>query len=161
MNIDTALAVIEDSARYFRSPHGEPLVVLEEAHHAQLTLCEMLEHIADSIPEQIDRHACRTLADNLATLISDIHTFEEDVLFPLVVDRFGATRSIDQTIMRLKYEHCEDACFAEELTEALRELGTKKTLRNPEATGYMLRGFFEAMRRHIAFEREHLGQLLR
>ena len=25
-----------------------------------------------------------------------------------------------------------------------------------EAVGYMLRGFFEVMRRHIAFERDHL-----
>ena len=29
-----------------------------------------------------------------------------------------------------------------------------------EATGYMLRGFFGAVRRHIAFEREHLVPIL-
>jgi hypothetical protein len=29
-----------------------------------------------------------------------------------------------------------------------------------EATGYMLRGFFEGVRRHIAFEQDHLLQHL-
>ena len=43
----------------------------------------------------------------------------------------------------------------------MRELGKGKSPGNPEATGYMLRGFFEALRRHIAFERDHLLAVLR
>ncbi|MNL85495.1 hypothetical protein D3C87_2138230 [compost metagenome] len=41
------------------------------------------------------------------------------------------------------------------MTDALLKLGSGATV-NMEATGYMLRGFFEGMRRHIAFEREFL-----
>ncbi len=60
------------------------------------------------------------------------------------------------TLNRLRFEHCEDECFAEELTEALNALGSGNPDVNIEAIGYMLRGFFEAMRRHIAFESEML-----
>jgi hypothetical protein len=72
----------------------------------------------------------------------------------------GAARladdKIETTLNRLRFEHCEDECFAEELTEALNALGTGNPDVNIEAIGYMLRGFFEAMRRHIAFESEML-----
>ncbi|MDF2371158.1 MAG: hemerythrin domain-containing protein [Rhizobiaceae bacterium] len=160
MQLSTALDTIVDSSRFFSSPAGDPVAVLQRAHQAQSTLCDMLELIADSIPARIDPQICSNLADDLTPLIRNIHHFEEDVLFPLAIQKFGATAEINTTITRLKYEHCEDECFAEELSDALRELGADKRLRNPEALGYMLRGFFEAMRRHIAFEREHLTGLL-
>lgn len=57
---------------------------------------------------------------------------------------------------RLLAEHVEDECFAGELTEALLLLGRNGSADNPEALGFMLRGFFEARRRHVAFEREHV-----
>ena len=68
---------------------------------------------------------------------------------------------INGTIDRLKHEHFDDQCFAEELTEALRGLSQTRKPDNPDALGYMLRGFFEAVRRYVAFEREHLRQLVR
>ena len=156
MQLSIALDTIVDSSRFFSSPAGDPATILQRAHQAQSTL----ELIADSIPARIDPQICSNLADDLTPLIRNIHQFEEDVLFPLAIRRFGSTAEINITITRLKYEHCEDECFAEELSDALRELGADKRLRNPEALGYMLRGFFEAMRRHIAFEREHLTGLL-
>jgi hypothetical protein len=59
-------------------------------------------------------------------------------------------------VERLRAEHIEDECFAGELTEALLVLGRDGSVDNPEALGFMLRGFFEAQRRHVAFEREHV-----
>ncbi|MEX3009893.1 hemerythrin domain-containing protein [Hoeflea sp. TYP-13] len=161
MHQPAALDLINESARFFSSPDGDPLIALEKAHLTQLTLCDMLEQIADSIPGQINRETCSKLGSNLLPLIRNIHQFEEDILYPLAVERLGTSPAIESTITRLKYEHCEDECFAEELADALHELGTGKAPRNPEAMGYMLRGFFEAMRRHIAFEHEHLVRLLR
>ena len=35
-------------------------------------------------------------------------------------------------------------------------IGHGAGVENPEAVGFMLRGLFETLRRHIAFEREHV-----
>ena len=161
MQQPAALELIDESARFFSAPDGDPLEALEKAHLTQLTLCDMLEQIADSIPGQIDRQTCARLAERLLPLLRDIHSFEEEILYPQALESPGTAPDIETTITRLRFEHCEDECFAEELADALHELGTGKAPGNPEATGYMLRGFFEAMRRHIAFEHEHLVRLLR
>jgi hemerythrin-like domain-containing protein len=92
----------------------------------------------------------------LGPMIKGVHRLEEDVVFPLIAAQHGADDKIETTLNRLRFEHCEDECFAEELTEALNALGTGNPDVNIEAIGYMLRGFFEAMRRHIAFESEML-----
>jgi hypothetical protein len=42
------------------------------------------------------------------------------------------------------------------LTEILLEIGHGGAVENPEALGFMLRAFFETIRRHVAFEREHV-----
>lgn len=140
-----------------RLAHGEdPFAALRKAHLEQLLLCDRLEEIADSLPDGINRQKCIYAARALGPMIRGVHRFEEEVVFPLIADRLKAKPEIKATLNRLRYEHCEDECFAEELTEALQALGAGRAEINIEATGYMLRGFFEAMRRHIAFESEHL-----
>jgi len=130
---------------------------LNRAHGEQLALCRELEEIADSLPASINRQKCIYAAKALGPLIKGIHHYEETVLFPMLQAKPDATETLGPTIERLKFEHCEDECFAEELTDALLKLGSGESV-NMEAVGYMLRGFFEGMRRHIAFEREHLLQ---
>ena len=46
-----------------------------------------------------------------------------------------------------------------EIVDALEELATVG-VGNIDKLSYMLRGFFEGLRRHIAFEKEHLVPLL-
>ncbi|TIT74091.1 MAG: hemerythrin domain-containing protein, partial [Mesorhizobium sp.] len=65
------------------------------------------------------------------------------------------------SIQRLRAEHVEDECFADEITEILLAIGHGERVDNAEAIGFMLRGFFESLRRHIAFEREHVLPLIR
>lgn len=137
--------------------HGEdPIAALRKAHKDQLLLCDRLEEIADSLPDGINRQKCMYAARALGPMIRGVHRFEEDVVFPMIAERRGQDEKIDTTLNRLRFEHCEDECFAEELTEALHALGSGDQDVNIEAIGYMLRGFFEAMRRHIAFESEML-----
>ncbi len=131
----------------------QSLAWLRKAHEEQLALCGELEDIADSLPSSINRQKCIYAAKALGPLIRGVHHYEETVLFPYVQASLGAHSA--ETIDRLKFEHCEDECFAEELTDALLKLGSGVSV-NMEATGYMLRGFFEGLRRHIAFEREFL-----
>ncbi len=140
-----------------RVAQGEnPIAVLRKAHKEQLLLCDQLEEIADSLPDSVNRQKCIYAARALGPMVRVLHRFEEDVVFPLFAERLKEHEDIEATLNRLKFEHCEDECFAEELTEALHALGANRPDINIEATGYMLRGFFEAMRRHIAFESEHL-----
>ena len=53
----------------------------------QLALCDMLEEIADSLPDRIDRAKCLRAADDLEPLIHSVHKFEEEVAGPLVTER--------------------------------------------------------------------------
>lgn len=128
---------------------------LHRAQEEQLALCHELEEIADSLPGSVNRQKCIYAAKALGPLIKGIHHYEETVLFPQLQAAGEANDHLASTLERLKFEHCEDECFAEELTDALLRLGSGSAV-NMEAVGYMLRGFFEGLRRHIAFEREHL-----
>jgi iron-sulfur cluster repair protein YtfE (RIC family) len=129
---------------------------LKKAHMEQLTLCTALEEIADSLPANVSRQKCIYAAKALVPLINGVHQYEETVLFPLLVTQAAAEPDLGETIARLKFEHVEDECFAEELTDTLMRLGSGDAGVNAEATGYMLRGFFESIRRHIAFEQQFM-----
>ena len=129
---------------------------LKKAHNAQLTLCEALEDIADSLPANVNRQKCIYAAKSLMPLVNGIHRYEEEAVFPLLERMASGDQEFIDAIARLKFEHVEDECFAGELTEALLRLGRSGVADNPEALGFMLRGFFEAKRRHVAFEREHV-----
>ena len=129
---------------------------LRKAHDAQLTLCTALEEIADSLPANINRQKCIYAAKSLIPLINGIHRYEEDTLFPLLEQARADDSTRVEAIARLKFEHVEDECFAEELTDTLNRLGRGDATVNAEAAGYMLRGFFESLRRHIAFEQQFM-----
>jgi hypothetical protein len=135
---------------------GPSLDWWKSAHEEQLKLCAELEQIADSLPASINRQKCIYAAKTIGPLIKTTHSYEEDVLFPAVESQKATSPDVLKTLSRLRFEHFEDECFAEELTERLLLLGAGDKDVNMEATGYMLRGFFEALKRHVAFEREHL-----
>jgi hemerythrin-like domain-containing protein len=136
----------------------DPLAAWNRAHEEQLQLCRELEAIADSLPASINKQKCIDAAKLLGPMIKGAHHFEEKELFPSIERQASENREIRKSLERLRLEHFEDECFAEELTERLLLLGSDHAYINLEATGYMLRGFFEGIRRHIAFEREHLMQ---
>ena len=120
----------------------------------QRSVCDALELIADSLPDAVDRKVCLHAARVLPTLMARTHRYEEDVLFA-ALDRPGLTPfNPHATLERLKVEHAGDECFAEELSEVLFSYAEGRPTHSAEATGYMLRGFFEALRRHIAIEEE-------
>ena len=133
---------------------------LKYAQNEQLRLCDSLEEIADSLPNEVNKQKCIFAARSLGPLIKGSHEYEENVLFPWLEKKLTDYKNLKDTLTRLKFEHFEDECFAEELIDTLMGIGATGKDPNPEATGYMLRGFFEGMRRHIAFEREHLLNLV-
>lgn len=126
----------------------------------QLDLCADLEAIADSLPDNVDPQNCLRMAQRICPAIRAVHEFEEKSIFPLL--RAAAPlEEIDQTIERLRFEHWEDESFASELQESLHGLIHGGEPVAVDSLAYMLRGFFEGMRRHVAFEREHLLPLLK
>lgn len=128
------------------------IAVMRRAHGEKLKVCGALEEIADALPDNVDRLMCVSVASTLLPMLRNIHRYEEEVIFPAYV---AATADM-QCVERLKAEHVEDECFADELTEALMTIGHGAAVANPEALGFMLRGFFETIRRHVAFDRDHI-----
>jgi hemerythrin-like domain-containing protein len=129
---------------------------LNKAHDTQLTLCEALEEITDSLPANINRQKCIYAAKSLIPLVNGVHRYEEEAVFPLLESMASGDGETADAIARLKFEHVEDECFAEELTDTLTRLGSGDASVNAETAGYMLRGFFESIRRHIAFEKRFM-----
>ena len=134
---------------------GSPILrCMGHAHDEKLRFCDMLEEIADALPDDIDRFKCLSVANALAPLVRSVHRFEEEVVFPAYSK--SCEEDCSASLQRLATEHLADECFADEITEVLLSMGHGSPVENAEAVGFMLRGFFESVRRHIAFEREHI-----
>lgn len=135
--------------------------VLESQFSVQSKLCDFLEEIADSLPANVDVRLCQQVARSLYPTIKKAHSFEEDVLFPMLEAAVVDAPALTDSIGRLKDEHWEDESYAEEISSVLIDLGMGRTNHDPEKTGYMLRGFFGGLKRHIAFEKEYLVPILK
>ena len=101
---------------------------------------------------RIDAASCRVIMAELPEKLRRVHALEEMILFPAVEDqRAGEDRGA--LIARLRAEHDQDDRAAIELVRVLRAVLDNRASLNWDAIGYMLRGFFETVRRHVATER--------
>lgn len=145
-------------------PISEVSRELSHCHQAQAALCDLLESIADDLPENpknVDRQRCLSAARQIFPTVKKAHDFEEQKLFPLLESLQGPSESLTKSLERLRFEHWEDESYAEEVTDSLIEFGRGEGTTDGEKLGYMLRGFFEGLRRHMAFETEHLLPMLK
>ena len=133
---------------------------LQVFHQELLQLCDTLEIIADGLPDECSDQTLLTISRSIYPLVCRVHEFEEVEVFPYLVRLEGVPKRLTESLERLQFEHWEDESFAEELSENLRLYVTDPDGRNTPALAYMLRGFFEGLRRHIAFEADHLVPLL-
>jgi len=140
-------------------PPSSPLQEMLLLHEGKLALCGALESIADSLPNRFERLTCLAVANTLLPLIRRAHQLEETNIFP-AYDALSDTAARSGSTQRLRSEHVEDECFAAELTEILFKIGHEGAVGDAEVFGFMLRGFFEGMRRHVAFESEHIAPLI-
>lgn len=123
-------------------------------------LCCQLEHIADGLPDNVDKQECLYVARSIIPVVKHSHEFEENVLFPLLREKAGDSKELEKTLDRLQGEHWEDESYASEIHNGLISFVSDLADCNVESLSYMLRGFFEGMRRHLAFEREHVLPML-
>ena len=136
------------------------LAALQRHHALKMRLCNALEEVADSLPNQIDIQNCLALSRCVLPTIRRAQQMEESELFPQLVQAYPEDNRLHASLERLRHEHLEDDSFADEIACLLQDFGSSGQPRNPESAGYMLRGFFSSVRRHVAFERECLIPLV-
>lgn len=122
----------------------------------QKQLCAALESLADALPDQIDPQQCLHLARSIYPLLHRAHEFEESILFPFLAAAQSAPDSLPATLERLRFEHMEDESYAQEIFDALTSYVGGHSAEMAVTLSYMLRGLFDNLNRHIAFESEHL-----
>lgn len=121
-------------------------------HAVQLELCDVLEAIADGLPDMVDKRLVRQVIAILEHGLAPHFRAEEDFLFPLLRLRGASDPSLIAALDQLEAEHLRDDDICAELIEELRNLADRGGPRNADMLGYMLRGFFEGQRRHISWE---------
>ncbi len=130
----------------------DPLDFILAEHDAHQTMCDLLEEIADSLPDEVNQAKARQASEILKHVLPLHHRIEEEALFPTLMKYADSEDNADEIVARLNDEHVVDEGFAEELIEFLEQLGRGKVLEDANMFGYMLRGFFENYRRHIHWE---------
>lgn len=125
-------------------------------HNIQLQLCEELEEIADTLPSVSNTQKILIICRDILPIVKKAHQFEEKTLFPVLAPTKAEDNVLSRNLERLRYEHWEDESFAEEICDELKLFVINPSKVVVDKLSYMLRGFFEGMRRHIAFEVEYL-----
>jgi hemerythrin-like domain-containing protein len=127
---------------------------LRQCYSRLLEFCDLLEGIADGLPNDFPRAHCQMLASSVADLLRATHVVEDRVLMPLLLasDHNGLRMAAE----RLRQEHEFDDQAAMEVEEALNDLLLGRSIMSPDATGYLLRSFFESVRRHVNAEQNLL-----
>ncbi|MGE0846338.1 MAG: hemerythrin domain-containing protein [Flavobacteriaceae bacterium] len=132
---------------------------MRRLHWLKLAICTELEALADGLPERLSPAHCAALQRRVCRELKEAHRFEEDVVFPLILDRARQPETAAANVRRLRMQHIEDEGHADEIAEHLRALATDPHSLDAETLGYALRGFFACVRRHIAFEEECIRSL--
>jgi len=133
---------------------NNPLGLIEDDHCWQLVLCDALENIADQLPTTIDPRLYALTSEVLKKVICHHNTMEEEALFPVILKHLDAESNLRNAFAQLKIEHETDGEHALEIAHELDRIAAGGLMANPEMIGYMLRGFFESLRRHIHWENQ-------
>jgi len=145
------------------NPHliADPIEQLEIDHALQLELCDVLEALADDLPDRVSPSLAEIAASILRKGFPGHMYVEEEYLFPLLRKRVSTDPSLEHVLRQLEHEHEDDEEFASELAEELESIALGRKVSNPDMLGYMLRGFFVSQRRHIEWENATIIPLAR
>jgi hemerythrin-like domain-containing protein len=130
-------------------------------HQHYLELCDRMEEIADTLPDKVSVSTCTRVIQDLSRRVAWHHHFEEVHLFPVLRARARADDRLIASLNRLESEHRSDEGYADEIVDLLSALANGTSHEAPNTAGYMLRGLFQSLRRHIAFENEYVLPLAR
>lgn len=125
---------------------------IEKEHQAERNLCDMLERIADSLLEPLDTVLASTGIVALRSCLKRHVALEEIYLYPVLTKRLCPGDLAENLLEHIRFEHTADESLAHDTADQLEQALGSGRVENPEMLGYMLRGFFECRRRHIAWE---------
>jgi hemerythrin-like domain-containing protein len=131
--------------------------MLNQCYSDLLDMCDMLEAVADGLPNNVPPAHCAQLATEIVDLLTRTHREEEAILLPLLAA--SPRPELRQLARRLRAEHDYDGDAVIEVSEALLAVAARHPLHSADATGYLLRSFFEGLRRHVRAERDLLAIL--
>lgn len=135
-------------------PDAAEIIAIIERHQVrQRDLCRSLEAIADSLPLDVDPSLCMRLARTLLPVLQSAHDYKERYFCSLAREALHDMGNLDPILERLRAEFRENELLAEEVAEELSQWGVCAAPKNPETVGYMLRGFFISLTRHLDFEK--------
>ena len=142
---------------------AELLADLEACLAEQDSICRSLEELADSLPERLDTLGAVLLVGRLRALLRRAHQLEESRVFPILASAPVTLRGDLRPILnRLRAEHTENEDYVADLEDTLAGYWTRPVARtDAERLGYLLRGLFISLRRHVAQDRDWVRPLLR
>lgn len=132
---------------------------LEDKHRDLLILCLKLEELAADFDTGEIPRGLQKVAKHIEPLVAAAHTLEEQKLYPDLKLHAGScfgSLLLDQ----VKSEHRVDRRAARELSLTLAAVARKRCKLNLDTVAHMVRGFQDAVRRHITAEQMLLQQLL-
>ena len=139
----------------------DPFAYISYEHTVEQRLCDLLEAIADALPDGASPVCTRSAVDYLETGFPRHIALENEIVFPALKAAQSASLSLGRATKQALQEHAADEDTAAELAEALTTFIDDRESGDANVLGYMLRGFFDQRRRHIVWEETLLYPLAR
>lgn len=131
----------------------DPFAAIVHAQAVGTRLLDLLEAVADALPNGVHPQAARVASRALVAHIPAQTALEERVAFPLLTEAGEDEPALRTACALALAEHETDRDLAVELAEALEALGSQPVPSwRGEAIGYLTRAFIETQRRHVAWE---------
>ena len=134
---------------------GHILAPLLESYERVIAACDELETIADALPDRIAPGQCERAIRETTTAVRQMHACENDLLMPLLAN--AQRPELRKIADDLEQAHLVDSESLVEVDEVLTALALGQPILSTDATGYLLRAFFEGLRRHVGRERDLLA----
>lgn len=134
---------------------GHILAPLLESYERVIAACDTLEAVADALPDRVAPGQCERALGETAAAVRQMHACEDGLLMPLLAN--AQRPELRKIAQDLEQAHLVDSESLAEVDEVLTALAAGQPILSTDATGYMLRAFFESLRRHIDRERDLLA----
>lgn len=134
---------------------GQIFAPLFESYDRVTAACDELETIADALPDRVAPGQCERAVRETAAAVRQMHACENDLLMPLLANAHRP--ELRKIAGDLEQAHLVDGESLIEVDEVLTALALGQPILSTDATGYMLRAFFEGLRRHIGREKDLLA----
>ncbi len=134
---------------------GHILAPLLESYDRVIAACDALEAVADALPDRVAPGQCERAMRETAAAVRQMHACEDGLLMPLLSN--AQRPELRKIAEDLEQAHLIDSESLVEVDEVLTALAVGQPIVSTDATGYMLRAFFEGLRRHIGREKDLLA----